>query len=232
MVSKKPFSIFAMSFLFLLSSGSYADSVGVDIGIFNGIAVTYKKPLSDHVRVQVELTTAPYENEFDQDGIEYDIEYDRDNLGVLIEYAPYKYFYLAGGLYVGDHNWKLEAKPEDNSWNIGDRTYYSNDLRLKGQASFSKASPYLGLGAQYVFGNGLTLRASQGWLYIGEGALSYKASGQVYASSADLENDERVINVDNVVFVQDLEKERAALEEEISDYSLIPMFHVGIAYTF
>ncbi len=232
MVTKKRFSLFATSFFFLLSMGSYADSVGVDIGIFNGIALTYQKPLSDHVHVQVELTTAPYDNEFEQDGIDYDIEYDRDNLGVLIQYVPYKYFYLAGGLYVGDHNWKLDAKPQGNSREIGDHTYYSKDLRLKGQASFSKSSPYLGIGAKYAFDNGLTLRISQGVLYIGEGALSYKASGRVYSSNADLENDENGFDVSNAVFVQDLEKERAALEDEISDYSLLPMFHVGMAYTF
>lgn len=232
MKSVKSLSTFLIFVVSLLSVQSYADSVGMNVGVFHGVALTYQKPLSDQVSVQLELTTAPYDGEFDQDGIEYDIEYDKNNIGALIQYAPYKYFYLAGGIYVGDHNWNLDAKPQGTSQKIGDRTYYSNNLHLKGQAAFSKASPYIGIGAQYTFANGITLRSDTGWLYIGKGALSYKATGKIYLSASDLEEDKNGLNVSDAQFQEDLEKERANLEEEIEDYNLLPMLHVGIAYTF
>lgn len=226
---KLPF-IALLSGLLLANSASSADSIGVNVGIFNGVAIAYQKPLSDSLSVRLELTTMPFDSDFKQAGIEYDVEYERNNLGVLLDWEPFgDYFFLAGGIYAGEHNWKLEARPDGNSWEIGDRTYVSDDLKLRGQVSFSKSSPYLGLGIKKSgIAQRITLRLDLGLLYIGKGALSYSSSGTITEASSGITLDVH----ESAQFQQDLEGERASLEEEIEDYSLLPMTHVGIAYSF
>ena len=238
MVKTRLLTSIALLILSLFSTASIADAVGVNVGIFNGIAFNYQRPLSEQLSVQFELTTMPYDNEFEQDGVEYEIEYDRNNLGALLVWVPQwhwtqQYLYFSGGIYVGDHNWTLESKPQGTSWDIGDSTYYSNNLRLKGKASFAKSSPFLGVGIQKTFAERFTVRSDIGLLYIGKGALSYKASGRVYISADDFNaGNNNYISLNDAEFQQDLEKKRTALEDELEDYSLLPMFHIGIAYAF
>lgn len=238
MKSVNTLSIFSIIIFSLASMQVVADSIGINVGAFNGIALTYQKPLSAQVAVQFELTSVPYDAELEQDNIKYDMEYDRNNIGVLIQWTPQwaflkRYFYFAGGIYAGDHNWKLKSQPRGSSWDIGDRTYYSRNLQLSGQAAFSKSSPYLGFGLQRTFQKSITVKTDIGLLYIGKGALSYKASGRIYKSVDDYNSgNNNYLEVSDADFQVDLEKMRSSLEEEIEDYSLLPMFHVGVAYTF
>lgn len=225
----KPLILPLLCTMFMANSVSADDAVGLSIGVFNGIGLTYQKPLSDRIGVRLELTTAPFDSNFTQGGIEYDINYQKNNVGVLLEWQPaWDFFYLAGGIYAGEHNWQLKAKPHGNSWEIGDHTYISNNIRLRGEAAFAKSAPYLGLGFRVpVPAHNLTFKVDLGMLYIGKGALSYNA----YGTFTDPLTSNQV-SVANAQFQQDLENERAGLEKEIEDYSLLPMLHVGMAYRF
>jgi hypothetical protein len=228
MLAVKKLSLYSL-FIFTIvnSAHSIADGVGFTIGM-HGIAVDYQKAVSEKLSVRFMLSDNPISADIKEEGIEYEAEYDRTNLGVLVYYYPMEgTFHLTGGLHMFDHNLKLKATAKNGQYEIGDNTYTSNNLNLKAQVAFAKAAPYLGLGwGNTIADTGFSGNIDLGLLYVGTPSVSYKASGTV-------SNGGPALNVAiNPQFQSDLEKERADLEDELSNFNIMPVIQFGLTYKF
>lgn len=204
-----------------------ADAVGFNIGT-HGIAFDYQKALSPKLNARFILSDMPLSADMEEEGIEYEMEYDRTNIGVLLDYHPMAgAFHLTGGLHILEHNLNLKATANNGQYEIGDNTYTSNNLSLKAQVAFAKASPYLGLGwGNTIGGTGISGNIDLGILYIGKPSASYKASGTVSNGIIDID-----VN-SNPDFQKDLEKERADLEDELASFNVLPIIQFGLTYKF
>ena len=212
---------------FFVSLPAMADGVGLTIG-FNGVAIDYQKALSPKLNARFMLSDMPLNRETDEEGINYEVKYDRTNIGVLLDYYPMAgTFHLTAGMHALDHNLELKAKSSTGKYEIGDHVYTSNNLSLKGTVAFAKASPYLGLGWGNTIGHtGISGNLDLGVLYIGKPSVSYEASGTISNGSIS-------INVAQYApFLQDLEKERASVENDLKDITVMPIIQFGITYQF
>ena len=224
--------LFGMLIGIFISPLSLADAVGASIGL-NGVAINYQKSFSKTLTARFILSDMPLDRDQEEDGIEYEIEYDRTNLGVLLDYHPFpgwwRRFHISGGIYTGDHNWIMKANANNQSLELGDDTYNSKDVQLEAQVSFAKAAPYFGLGWGYFIQEDLGFSANIdiGALYIGEPSISYEAKGSI------IDGNGNEIDVSTFAdFQGSIEQERANLESEIEDYDLLPIIQVGFAITF
>ncbi len=216
----------------ILSPASLADAIGASIGV-HGIAINYQSAFSKTLKARFVLSDMPLERDAEEDGIEYEVEYDRTNLGVLLDYHPipgyFRRFHITGGIYTGDHNWNMRATANNQQLELGNDTYNSKNVELKAQVSFAKAAPYFGLGWGYVIEEefGFYGNIDVGALYIGEASISYEAKGTVIDSNGN------ELDVSTFAdFQGSIEQERANLESEIEDYNLLPIIQIGFAVTF
>lgn len=210
------------------SHTSSADAVGVNVGVFNGIAVEYHKAFRPTLNARLALTTMPVDVDMDEDDIKYKAEIDKDNFGVLLDWHPFSgSFRVTGGLYLGDHDWLMSAKANNGEYDIGDNTYQSNDLKLEGDIRFNQSTPYLGIGWGNTLGEkGLSMSVDLGVLMTGSPTVDYEASGTIYSGGiyVDVGNDP--------TFQADLEKERQQLEEDLEDLEWMPVLSLGVIYAF
>lgn len=213
--------------LLLFSHTSFSDGVGLSIGV-HGVAIDYQKSLSEKLSARLMLSDMPLNLNANAEGIDYEVEYDRTNLGFLLDYHPMAgTFHLTGGIYTLDHNINLTAAAANGSYHVGDNTYTSNDLKLKAQVAFAKAAPYLGLGwGNTIAGTGFSGNLDLGLMYVGTPAVSYTSSGTVTSGGV-------TANVDsNPTFQQDLEKERTDIQDKLSKFNLMPIIQFGLTYKF
>ena len=211
----------------LCSNLAFADAVGASVG-FHGIAIDYQKAFSDHLSSRFIFSDMPLERDMEEDDIDYSVEYDRTNLGVLLDYYPMSgSFHITGGIFTGDHNLILEANSSSGDFEIGDKTYTSSNLHLKAEASFAKAAPYVGLGwGNNIGDSGFTGNFDIGFLYVGEPTVSYEASGTVMDGGNE-------VNVTSFAeFQGNLEKERANLEDDLEDFKVMFIIQTGFAFRF
>lgn len=213
----------------LFSPFSLADAIGASIGL-HGIAINYQKAFSNKLSSRLILSDMPLERDLKEEGIEYKVEYDRTNMGVLLDYHPFSGgFHISGGIYAGDHNWIMKAKAINQELELGDGTYTSKDVQLEAQVSFAKAAPYFGIGWGYAIQQKLGFSANLdiGALYIGQPSISYQAKGTV------IDDNGNELNVATFAdFQGNVELERAKLETKLEDYDLLPIIQFGLAITF
>lgn len=213
--------------LLLSTPIAYADAVGFNIGS-HGIAFDYQKAISAKLNARFIISDMPLSAEMKEEDIKYEVEYDRTNIGILLDYHPMAgTFHLTAGLHILEHNLNMEATSNNGLYEIGNNTYTSNNLKLKAEVAFAKASPYLGLGwGNTIGGKGLSGNIDLGVLYVGKPSASFETSGTVSNGVID-------INVNSyAAFQQDLEIERADLEDELKSFNVLPVVQFGLTYKF
>lgn len=206
-----------------LAQSALADAIGVGAGL-HGVHIDYQKAFSEHLSGRVALTDMPFKNDIEEEGIKYEAEYDRTQVGIMLDYFPFAgAFHITGGLFYNDHEWDMNAQAQDGTLDVGDNTYDASDLGLNANVTFAKAEPYLGFGWGNSIGNsGIALNIDFGLLYLGSASVSYGASGTIGGIDVSLIPE---LN-------EDIEKERVELEEALQDFPFMPIIQLGIAYRF
>lgn len=204
-----------------------SDGIGASIGM-HGVAIEYEKTFSDMLGARFTLSDMPLERDIEESDIEFEVEYDRTNAGVILDYHPFAgSFHISGGVYVGDHNWNMEASANNGEYAIGEDTYTSSNLQLSARVAYAKSAPYLGIGWGNTLGEtGLSGNLDIGILYVGSPNASFHASGVVSDGTitADVASFPE--------FQENLEIERAELESELEDFEFMPVIQFGLAYRF
>lgn len=217
-----------------ISSSVLAENA-VNLGIgTTGIVVEYDKLISEKLHVRGSLQYFTYDEDFEEDDIDYSGEITSSHFGVLADYHPFGgFFRLSAGLFVTDLAFGLDAKTTQAELEIGDENYIIEDgntdpLRLSADVEFAPISPFLGFGWGNSPGEGFGFSFDVGVLVVGEAEVDYDASGTVTEESTGT-----TIDVNrNADFQENLQKERDSLEEEFEDFSIYPVVVFGVSYTF
>lgn len=218
----------ALPMLLLANNPAIAESNAINLGIgMHGIAIDYQRAFTPYLGARFMLSDMPLSSEMTEEDIEYEIDYERTNLGVLLDYRPMAgTFHLTFGLYGNEHNLNMEAKSSNANFDIGDSTYTSSNLQLDATAEYAKTTPYLGLGwGGNPQKNGFATNIDIGFLYIGKPDVSLKAQGTV---NDGVNN----IPVSDPAFQSDLQMEQANLEKDLEDLDLMPIIQFSMGWRF
>jgi len=223
---------FALCLSILLTHLSiHADNnaIGLSAGL-HGIGIDYQRAFNDYLNIRLSLTDMPLDKSITQDGVDYEAEYNRRNIGALVDFRPFAgTFHLTGGIYGNEHNINIKAKPKTNtSYKIGNNTYESSSLELDGTIEFAEQSPYMGLGwGGNIAKNGLAMNIDIGALYIGNADVNLKAKGQASINGGPSTDINALPG-----FNDDLNQEIQNIENDAKDYNWLPIIQIGLLFRF
>lgn len=192
-----------------------ADSfaVGARAGT-TGLGIEAGWRLTDTVNLRGGYYAFDYDTDLEEEGVEYDGELRLRNAAVFADWHPFggAFRISAGGVQSGNE-FRGSA---DGDLDVGDSTYSG---QLQTEVGWSGLAPYLGIG----FGN-----AMRG------GRLSFAFDlGVMFTGSPDVRLDGSVNDPAlEDAFAEDLARERANLEDELSDVKYFPVVSLGVAYRF
>ncbi len=182
-------------------------SVGVGVGTM-GLVVEPAVQTGRRTAVRLPVAFGSANSSTEVDGIDYDISGSVGGVGVLADYYPSGgSFRVTGGLFKTN----LEATGRAvGSVEVGANTYAGVDLSMRSTPD-NTVAPVVALGFNGHFGAGWSVSSDVGVMYIGGMSASVSdATGTVSAS--------------------DLAAEMAAVNEELSDISVIPFIKLGATY--
>jgi len=222
--------IWLATILLLLSANTVfaQNAINTTVGT-TGLGLEWASSLHPKLRVRGVLSYLTFERDETEEGIDYTIDFESNNLGAILDWHPFSgTFRLSAGLVSTNFGLDLESDSSQTSFEIGDNTYIGS-LKLEGETDFNPIAPYAGFGwASNLSRSGLYFSAEVGVLFIGKPKISYDASGLVRDQSGG-----PVFDVGaNPQFQADLEAERQLLEDELEDFSMWPVLNLGIGYRF
>lgn len=215
--------------------------VSVQASILMGLGVSVGTQVGNQFNVRGVLNGFNYETEVDDDGGNYDGEFELQTAGLMADWHPFKGgFRLTAGLMSNGNQIVLNGRPATGSeFTIGDCTYISdpNDpLRVSGLVDFKSTAPYLGVGwgGNMNGGKGLYGVFDIGVMLSGSPQVDINAAGMTAAKpgqppecgagTVDAANDANVQ-------AQVRQAERDA-EDESKDFKLWPNIAFGIGWRF
>lgn len=222
-----------------MSMPAYADKGDIAAGLVAGTAglgaeVTYG--LTKELNLRGTLRGASLNYNYTEDNIDYDGKLKIQNGGLILDWLPFSgttFRLSAGAMYNGN---KITGKALPNG---GDMVYTVNDVEylVDGQVNsnidWRKFAPYVGVG----FGNPVGRGSNWGFTFdvgvmiTGAPRADLSASGRYSDDYGTTWNDIN-LNDPNSPFAQDLQAEKARLNDEISSVKLWPVVQLGLHYKF
>ena len=158
-----------------------------------------------------------------EDDIDYEANFRTRTVSVIGDFFPIQdsVFRLSLGLFYNGNKLDMTAEPDGTggTYEIGDRTYNATDVgKLKGELTFNKAAPYIGVGWGNAFAkpNGWSFSLDVGALYQGRPKLKLKSD----LCSAD------------PTCAADLAIEQDNAEKDLRSYRWYPVISAGAVYRF
>lgn len=216
--------LIAGSLLFLMPFASMADDswfANVQSGTL-GTGVTVGKVLSEKFSIRANFNGL---NTFKKDVTISDVKYNGKlktlNAGLIFDYYPFNIdngFKLSFGAYYNKN--KINAIA--NEFSIGKNTYNTSDFGyFEANGSFSKLSPYFGIGYQSLKERGWNIMADLGVMYHG----SFSSTAKVNCSNAICDNFKGML-------APYIENEKQSFDNRINQFKFYPVVTIGIAYVF
>ena len=161
---------------------------------------------------------------FSTTGTEGDIEYDIDvtllSGKFLIDVHPFSgFFHISAGALVNGNKADLTALSA-STYTIGDVSFPASLVgNLTGTVDFNGFAPYVG------FGWGNPFASSGNWSFRFEGGVVFQGSPNVaLAADGPISS--------NPLFLNELEKERQKVEDDIDEYQYYPVLSLSVCYRF
>jgi hypothetical protein len=208
--------------LVLMGASSMASAeVGVDVGVgvkvsTLGLGVEVGMPIADGFVARAGLNQYTRGEDRTIDGIRYDADLNLKSTALFLDWHPMKgTFHLTAGYLFSSNKLDAKATPSEPV-QIGDTTYQPEDIGRVNAGVNLGSGPYLGLGWGNLPANGLGFTFELGAVQMG-------------TPDADLsvEDPNGVIAANN-----DIEKERANIEQDLDEFKLYPVISLGISYGF
>lgn len=236
---KRPFGYPSLALLCGFGLAGFTNTAVADNAINVGVGTTglvleVDSALTDTVHIRGSLQNFKYDEDFEEEGVDYEGEITSTHVGAIIDYHPFQgFFRLSAGLFVTDLAIELDASPSQTEFEIGDDVYIigdgnNNPLQLSADIEFAPVSPYIGIGWGNSPGEGFGFTFDVGLLVVGEADLSFDASGTATEQDTGITIDV----ARNAEFQENLQQEQADLEEEFEDFSVYPVVTLGVSYTF
>ncbi|MGF1545792.1 MAG: hypothetical protein ACFCUG_00530 [Thiotrichales bacterium] len=194
-------------------------AIGAGAGTL-GMALQAKFPLSDTLGVRANLNRFSQSVDNDFGEISYAGDIELNTLGVLTDWHPFRGgFRLSGGFMINNNSINGTGTPNPGeSFRIGDTDYGNLDIAANAKVSFSKFSPYLGLGFDTIKPGrrGLSFTADLGVMFQGTPDLDFAVVG---ADAAQVDQN-------------DIRREIVDIESDLADFKLWPVLSLGLIYQF
>lgn len=209
-----------------IAAGLVAGTAGL------GVEATYG--LTQDINLRGTLRGFNYSDSFTEDNIRYDGDLKLRNGGVTVDWFPFDNgFRLSAGAMYNGNEVKGKAKPNTlpATYEIGNNTY-EIDGEVKADIDWRKFAPYLGIG----WGNAVAKNSNWsfsfdlGVMFTGEPDADLRASGRYRVNGGAYQ--EIDLNNPNNPFTQDIEREKASLNDEIKDAKFYPVIQLGVHYKF
>jgi hypothetical protein len=157
-----------------------------------------------------------------EDGVDYDSTFRLRSAGLIGDLFPIQdsVFRISLGLFYNDNRLDMTAKPNSAGfYDLGNGTYSAATIgTLKGQLTFNKSAPYLGVGwgAPFAKPGNWSFALDVGLLYQGSPKLKFESA----ACSA------------NAACAADLAIEQENAERDLRSYRWYPVVSAGAVYRF
>jgi len=183
-----------------------------------GVGVDFSMPITDYLNARLNVNGFSYSYDTTQNGIDYSATATLLSAGVLLDYYPMSTndFRISGGVYYNGNKVELDANVVGSTFNSNT---YANGT-IASETKLNEVAPYIGIG----WGNrgdekGWGFSVDIGAIYHGEPGIDATVTTTLPApASTNLAND--------------VEIERAKLENDFNSYSFYPVVMIGATYTF
>ncbi|MDU0355538.1 hypothetical protein RS130_18030 [Paraglaciecola aquimarina] len=220
-------------------SNSAGVGLSVKVGTLGpGLELDYR--VNDYFNFRLQGNSFSYDDDFEEDGIDYNGELDLSNYGILLDVRPFGgTFRFTGGAYSNSNELRGSATSDGSEiFEIGDQEYRgsSGDKPLALEASVA-----LGSGTAGYFGLGWGNSDPTGWMFSFELGVLFSGTPEVelnYSGTAERVGDPNSSfdvtgdSAEAQLFRAEINKEKANLEEDISDFEYYPVIALGIGYRF
>ncbi|MCK5770733.1 hypothetical protein [Algiphilus sp.] len=208
-----------------------------------GLGAELSIGLLDRLVLRIPVSTFTYSDDVEEDGINYDGDLDLLTVGLFADVHVFGgAFHITGGLASNGNELNLRASEAtgNESFEVGSNTYVSDPddpFELRAGIDFESVAPYIGIGwgnAVHAERNSVYFKLELGVLYQGSPQATASATGSVRDADTPLAPSFDVNSADPraQAFRQQLEAERATLEDDIDEYDLYPVLGVSVGYRF
>ena len=208
-----------------------------------GLGLELDYAMNDYFSIRLQGNQFNYDDDFEEDDINYKGEIKLSTYGLLVDYHPFSgAFRLTGGIYSNGNQMSGLANDSGRvEYEIGDAIYTSvpsDPLTLNADVELGNSSAgYLGLGWGHSPKNtgGLLLSFELGVIFSGEPTIAYQASGSAQVNvNGNLQQFSLADTANPLVaeFYTELDKEAANLQDDLSEFKFYPVLKLGIGYRF
>lgn len=210
-------------------------SVGMVAGT-SGLGAEVVYGITKDINLRGTLRGFNFSRDFTKDDIDYSGDLKLRNGGVTMDWFPFggSTFHLSAGAMYNGNKITGQAKPQQlpATYQIGHTTYVI-DGEVSADIDWRKFAPYLGIG----FGNPVSKGSNWGFsldvgvMFTGSPTANLSAAGYYSTDGGITFNEVHLDNFDNP-FTQDLQAEKARLNDDIQDAKLWPVVQFGLYYKF
>lgn len=168
-----------------------------------------------------------YSTKRTESDIEYDFKLKLQTISAIADFFPSRDngFRLSAGLMVNSNEATLDARPSGaNTYTINGVTYAAASVgSLRGDLTFSKVAPYLGIGwgNPVTKGAGWTFAADLGAIYQGKPKIGFSASCGAALTAAQC-----------TTLQNDVAAEKSQAESALDSFRWYPVVSIGASYRF
>ncbi len=214
------FGISALALAILgLSAAAHAErhSVAVKAGLL-GLGVEYAYSPSDFVSFRLGVNGSELGFDAEESGIDYDFDFVWDSISAAVDIYPLRGAWrVSAGLLRNDNRLDAVARPA-GAISIGDTTYDPDDVgRLTGRITFDDTTPFASIGWNWFKQRRIGFSFDLGVVKQGTPVVALVADGPI-ASQPQFEDD--------------IERERAELQDSLDDFDLLPFATLGLVFRF
>jgi hypothetical protein len=198
-------------------SGNQMVSVTPSIGTLGyGLEASYK--LRSDLSVRGAYRTMGYDTDFEIEGEDFAVGLDATTAGIMFDHHPFgSAFRISGGILNNRSEANLNGS-YNGSFTFNGNTYTDpNPTVVTGRVSFPSVAPAVTFGWDKKIGDNFAMSAEFGAMYIGRGSIDLTATGGA-ANQPSFQNE--------------LENERARLEDQLQDYRFYPIMQFGASLVF
>lgn len=174
--------------------------------------------------VRLGVNSFEYDDDGSQAGISYNGTFSLESFYATGNFRfPLSPFRVTAGVVSNGNEFALTSQDSGDVFiDIGDSTFNTADVgTLQSTTSFDSTAPYLGVGYDFEIFGKVGLNLDFGVLWQGEPEVTLEATGLASAPPAV-----------QAELTTELENERIALEDEMSDFKAWPVVSIGFVYNF
>ena len=183
-----------------------------------GVGVDFSMPITNYLNARLNVNGFSYSYDTTQNGIDYSATASLLTAGALLDYYPMSTnaFRISAGVYYNGN--KVEGDVSVVGSTFNGNSYANGSVAL--ESKFNEVAPYIGIG----WGNkgdekGWGLSVDIGAMYHGEPGIDATVTTTLPLATAN-------------ALKNDVETERAKLENDFKSYSFYPVVMIGATYTF